>query len=209
MPAKTAKKTVAKAKKAAMKKVGAKKPNWNQLTPRQQAQLKKQYAAALAEARKDIAAGGYTLLSKTKDGVEVYAANDALTLHITPKCVKNACRSSKEDCVIARAIKQQQPFATGWQVGTNITMIYCDKAKQVIRYGTSSKLAKALAHYDKTGVWLLVPGHYRLNPLPAAYRVGTRWAWHKGSGGKRSTFKGMKQPATRRGTYRAAVKKAA
>lgn len=201
MPTKTAKKKTRTNKTPRL--------TWDQLTPAQQARIKRNHSRALAKARKEIAGGGYTWLSKTKEGVDVYAANDRIVLEITPDCVKNACRSSKEDCVIARAIRKQQPFATGWQVGTNISMIYCEGAKKVIRYGTSSKLAKALAHFDKTGVWAPAPGYYALLPLPAGYRVGTRWAWYKASGGKASKFKGMKQPATRRGTYRGALKKKA
>jgi hypothetical protein len=212
MPTKTAKKTVAKAKKANMK-VGAKKTvarkriKWQELTPRQQATLKRKHREKIAAAKREIDQGGYTYQKTTKDGFDVFASNEELVLHITASCVKNACRSSKKDCVIAQAIKRQQPFATGWQVGKNICMIYNNTSKEVIRYGTSGKLARALLIYDKTGRWILEEGYYVLNPLPPNYRVGTRWAWYKGSGGKASKFKGMLRASpTRSGTYRGAIR---
>jgi hypothetical protein len=180
---------------------------WNDLTPAQQARLKREHKAALAKARKDIAGGGRTYERTTVDGYDVYASNEKLVLHITPDCVKDACRSSKKDCVIARAIKKQQQFADGWQVGHRISTIHSDKAKEVVRYGTSSKLSRALAEFDRTGLWNLAYGHYTLNPLPAGYRVGTRWAWYKASGGKASKFKGAEK-VTRSGTYRSEIKKA-
>lgn len=180
---------------------------WDQLTPAQQAQLKRKHKAALARARKDIAGGGRTYEKTTVDGYDVYASNEKLVLHITPECVKGACRSSKKDCVIARAIKKQQQFADGWQVGHRISMIYSDKAKEVVRYGTSSKLSRALAEFDRTGLWNLKPGYYVLNPLPAGYRVGTRWAWYNAGGGNADKFKGTSK-VTRSGTYRSAIKKA-
>lgn len=225
-PAKKAKAPVKKVvKKAPVKKKAAaknwdglaakgtkKKKNprlkWDDLAPAQQAELKRKHKAALARARKDIAGGGKTWEKKTVDGYDVYASNEKLVLHITAECVKDACRSTKKDCVIARAIKKQQPFADGWQVGHRISMIFSDKAKEVIRYGTSLKLSRALEEFDRTGMWNLEYGYYTLNPLPAGYRVGTRWAWYKGSGGKASKFKGAGK-VTRSGTYRSAIKKAA
>jgi len=205
MPSMTAKRRTSKtAKKPATK---AKRLKWQELTPRQQAALKRKHREKIAAARREIAAGGYTYQKTTKDGFDVFASNEQLVLHITAACVKNACRSSKKDCVIAQAIKRQQPFATGWQVGKNICMIYNDTSKEVIRYGTSGKLAKALLVYDKTGRWILQEGYYALNPLPANYRVGTRWAWYKASGGKASKFKGMLRASpTRSGTYRGAIR---
>jgi len=205
-------KTFTPAQKAKFKKWIAKKEKksprlkWDDLTPTQQAQLKRQHKAALARARKEIVGGGRTWEKKTVDGYDVYASNEKLVLHITPECVNGACRNSKKDCVIARAIKKQQPFADGWQVGHRISMIFSDRAKEVIRYGTSLKLARALEEFDRTGVWNLEYGYYTLNPLPAGYRVGTRWAWYKGSGGKADKFKGTNK-ATRSGTYRSAIKK--
>lgn len=205
-------KTLTPAQKAKFKKWYTKKEKknstrlkWDDLTPDQQAQIKKKYKAALAKARKDIAGGGRTWERKTVDGYDVYASNEKLVLQITPECVNGACRNSKKDCVIARAIKKQQPFADGWQVGHRISMIFSDKAKEVIRYGTSTKLARALEEFDRTGSWNLEYGYYTLNPLPAGYRVGTRWAWYKGSGGKASKFKGTKK-VTRKGTYRSEIK---
>ena len=212
MPTKTARKSVKKvaAKKttAAKKTPAAKKRiKWQDLTPRQQAALKRKHKEKIAAARREIAAGGYTYQKTTKDGYDVFASNEELVLHITAACVKNACRSSKKDCVVAQAIKRQQPFATGWLVGKNICMIYNATSMEVIRYGTSGKLAKALAIYDKTGLWILQEGHYVLKPLPANYRVGTRWAWYKASGGKASKFKGMLRASpTRSGTYRGAIR---
>ena len=212
MPTKTAKKTVAKAKKATMK-VGAKKTaskkriKWQDLTPRQQAAITQQYRKKIQHAQREIDAGGYSWQKKTKDGWDVFASNEDLVLQITPQCVASACRSSKKDCVIAKAIKKQQPFATGWMVGKNICMIFNDKEMKVIRYGTSGKLAKALEVYDRTGHWQLQPGYYVLKPLPAGYRVGTRWKWYKGSGGKASTYKGMSRSApTRSGNYLGAIR---
>lgn len=208
MPTKTAKKTVAKAKKAPMKKVGAKRANktprltWNQLTPQQQALIKRNHSLALAKARKEIAAGGRTLLKTTKDGWRIYASNSPLILEITQADIDQAVCGSKEECVVAQSIKRQVAFASGWRVGSNITIVYCEQTKEIIRYGTSSELMKAIPKFDKPPyVWNLKPGFYRLTPLPAAYRVGTRWAWYKGSGGKASKFKGPKEPATRSGTY--------
>lgn len=203
MPTKTAKKTVAKAKKAPARK----RIKWQDLTPSQQAALKRKHREKIAEARRQIAEGGYTYQKTTKDGYDVFASNEELVLHITAACVKNACRSSKQDCVIAQAIKRQQRWATGWQVGKNICMIYNANSKEVIRYGTSGKLAKALLIYDKTGRWILQEGYYVLKPLPANYRVGTRWAWYKGSGGKASKYKGMLRASpTRSGTYLGAIR---
>jgi hypothetical protein len=205
MPTKTAKRRTSKiAKKPAAK---AKRVKWQDLTPRQQAAEKQKYKDRIAAARREIAAGGYTYEKTTSDGWDVFASNEDLVLHITADCVKNACRSSKKDCVIAKAIQRQQPFATGWQVGKNVCMIYDAAARKVIRYGTSGKLARALEIYDKTGQWVLQEGHYVLYPLPANYRVGTRWAWYKGSGGKASKYKGMGRAApTRSGTYRGAIR---
>ena len=200
MPSMTAKRRTSKTAKA-------KRIKWQDLTPWQQAELKRKHKKKIAAAKREIAQGGYTYQKTTKDGFDVFASNEELVLHITASCVKNACRSSKKDCVIAQAIKRQQPFATGWQVGKNICMIYNDTSKEVIRYGTSGKLAKALLVYDKTGRWILQEGYYALNPLPANYRVGTRWAWYKGSGGKASKFKGMLRASpTRSGTYRGAIR---
>lgn len=217
MPTKTlVKKTAAKAKKVTMKKVGAKKKplakkqtKWQDLTPRQQAAITQQYRKKIQQAQREIDAGGYSWQKKTKDGWDVFASNEDLVLHITPQCVAGACRSSKKDCVIARAIKKQQPFATGWMVGKNICMIFNANEMKVIRYGTSGKLAKALEVYDRTGRWQLQPGYYVLKPLPAGYRVGTRWKWYKGSGGTASKYKGMSRAApTRSGNYLGAIKKA-
>lgn len=194
-------------KVAAKKTTAGKRMKWQDLTPRQQAALKRKHKEKIAAARREIAAGGYSYQKTTKDGWDVFASNEELVLHITAACVKNACRSSKQDCVIAQAIKRQQRWATGWQVGKNICMIYNETSKEVIRYGTSGKLAKALLIYDKTGRWILQEGYYALIPLPANYRVGTRWAWYKGSGGKASKFKGMLRASpTRSGTYRGAIR---
>jgi hypothetical protein len=202
MPTTTAKKPVRKTAKKRIK--------FQDLTPRQQAALKRKHNEALKRAREEITEGGYSYQKTTKDGWKVYASNEELVLSITPACVKNACRSSKKDCVIAKAIKKQQPWATGWLVGKNICMIFNEASKEVIRYGTSGKLSKALEHYDRTGFWLLAPGYYALKPLPAGYRVGTRWAWYKGSGGKASKFKGMMRAAPlRSGTYLGAIRKIA
>ena len=205
MPTKTAKRRTSKTAKKPTAK--AKRIKWQDLTPRQQAALKRRHKEKIAAAKREIAQGGYTYQKTTKDGWDVFASNEELVLHITEACVKNACRSSKKDCVIAQAIKRQQRWATGWQVGKNICMIYNANSKEVIRYGTSGKLAKALLVYDKTGQWILQEGYYALNPLPANYRVGTRWAWYKGSGGKASKYKGMGRAApTRSGTYRGAIR---
>jgi len=201
--------TVKKPARKTSKKTSAKKRiKYQDLTPRQQAALKRKHKEKLKRAREEIAEGGYTYQKTTKDGFDVFASNEELVLHITANCVKNACRSSKQDCVIAQAIKRQQRWATGWQVGKNICMIYNDNAKEVVRYGTSGKLSRALQIYDKTGKWPLVEGYYVLLPLPAGYRVGTRWAWYKGSGGKASKFKGMLRASPmRKGTYLGAVRK--
>lgn len=198
------------AKKPAQKKTAKKRIKFQDLTPQQKGALKRKHNEALRRAREEIAAGGYTYQKTTKDGFNVYASNEELVLHITTNCLKNACRSSKKDCVIAQAIKRQQPWATGWLVGKNICMIYNDASKEIIRYGTSGKLSRALQHYDRTGQWPLVTGYYVLLPLPAGYRVGTRWAWYKGTGGKASKFKGMLRAApTRRGNYLGSVRKIA
>jgi hypothetical protein len=205
----TKKVVAANVKKVTNKKAVTKKVvKWQDLTTRQQAALKRQYRQKIRHAQREIDAGGYSWQKKTKDGWDVFASNEELVLHITPKCVASACRSNKKDCVIARAIKKQQPFATGWLVGKNICMIFNAKEMKVIRYGTSGKLAKALDVYDRTGHWQLQPGYYVLKPLPAGYRVGTRWKWYKGSGGKASKFKGMSRSApTRSGTYLGAIRK--
>ena len=203
------KKTVSANKKKTVAKTN-KTPRlvWTDLTKEQQNFLRKRHAAALAKARQEIAAGGKTLLRTTAEGWKIYASNEKLVLQITPACVKQACRSSKEDCVIARAIQKHQAFASGWQIGKNISLIYSEGERAVVRYGTSAKLARALNVFDRTGKWPLMSGHYSLKPLPAGYRVGTRWAWYKGSGGKASKFKGTKRSATRSGTYRGAIRKA-
>lgn len=202
-------KTAPKSRKVASKKARAKRINktprltWDQLTPKQQGKLKRNHSRALAKARRDILVGGRTQMGRTtKDGWRTYAANSPLVLEITQTDIDKAVCGSREECVVAQAIKRQIPFATGWRVGSNITIVYCEATKEIIRYGTSSELMKAIPKFDKPPyVWNLKPGFYRLTPLPAAYRVGTRWAWYKGSGGKASKFKGPKEPATRSGTY--------
>jgi len=193
---------------AKVKKIAKKRIKYQDLTPRQQATLKRKHREKIENARREIEGGGYTWQKTTKDGFDVFASNEELVLHITAACVKNACRNSKKDCVIAQAIKRQQRWATGWQVGKNICMIYNDASMEVIRYGTSGKLAKALDVYDRTGHWQLQEGYYVLKPLPAGYRVGTRWAWYTGSGGVASKFKGMLRASpTRSGTYLGAIRK--
>lgn len=194
MPTKTAKKKTRTNKTPRL--------TWDQLTPAQQARIKRNHSRALAKARKDIKEGGKTLLRTTKDGWRTYASNSPLVLEITQSDIDKAVCGSREECVVAQAIKRQMHFSTGWKVGSNITIIYCESTKEIIRYGTSSELMKAIPQYDRPPyIWNLKPGIYRLLPLPAAYRVGTRWAWYKGTGGKASKFKGPKEPATRSGTY--------
>ncbi|NDD54933.1 hypothetical protein EBZ39_13895 [bacterium] len=202
------KKNGSSAKKATKAKVKAKRVYWEDLTPKQQAQYRLELSKAKEKARRDIAAGGRTLLRTTSDGWNIYAANDYLDLNITQQCIDKAVCSSKGECVVAQAIKRQIPFATGWAVGSNIVIITCDATKEVIRYGTSGPLAHAIPVFDRPPyVWNLKPGTYRLKPLPVSYRIGTRWIMYKGTGGKRSTFKGTEKSPTREGKYHSLIRK--
>lgn len=186
----------------------AKRVYWDQLTPKQKAHYKKELANVKAKARRDIANGGRTLIRTTSDGWKIYAANDPLYLNITQQCIDKAVCGSRGECVVAQAIKRQIPFATGWAVGSNITIITCEATKEVIRYGTSSPLSRAIPVFDRPPYsWNLAPGTYRLNPLPVAYRIGTRWIMYKGSGGKRSVFKGTEKTPTREGKYHSVIRK--
>jgi hypothetical protein len=200
-------------KKQAKKTVKAKMVYWDELTPKQQAAYKKGRARAEAKARKDIEGGGKTLLRTTKDGWKIYAANDPLELRITQQCINKAMCGNKENCVVAQAIGRSQAFATDWMVGTNITIITCETTKEVIKYGTSAPLARAIPKFDTDSEWNLIPGTYRLNPLPVVYRIGNRWIMvknkGKGTGGKRSFFKGTKRAPTRSGTMYQAIRKKA
>jgi hypothetical protein len=222
MPTKTlVKKTAAKAKKVTMKKVGAKKKPvakakkkvkakvgrvyWEDLTPAQQKQYKKDLAKAIAQAKSDI--GGpmpYKVLRTTRDGWKICAANHPLDLRITQQCIDNAVCASKQECVVAQAIQRQEKFATDWMVGTNITIITCEPLKMVMKYGTSAALARAIPKFDNSTNWDLKPGLYRLNPLPVGYRLGNRFVMFKREenrvGGKKSVFKGTAKAPTRSGT---------
>jgi hypothetical protein len=178
---------------------------WEDMTPAQRKQYKKDLAAAIAKAKRDI--GGptpYTVLRTTRDGWKICAANHPLDLRITQQCIDKAVCSSKEECVVAQAIQRQEKFATDWMVGTNITIVTCEPLKMVIKYGTSSSLARAIPKYDTSTNWDLKPGLHRLNPLPVGYRLGNRFLMLKRQenrvGGKKSVFKGTAKAPTRSGT---------
>ena len=138
-----------------------------------------------------------TVRYNKRTGVTIIDATAPLYFTINGDDPKNVVCGDPGKCVVAVALKRSQVFAEGFQVGSNITKIYSDGGKKIIRYSTPSKLAHALRTFDKTGQWGLEPGTYILLPLSKSYRRRNRWSEMRHSGGIQSTYRGTPVAPTR------------
>jgi hypothetical protein len=98
-------------------------------------------------------------------------ATTALRFMITKKHVKTAVCMDPQKCVIAQAIREALPdHVSAIHVGGKITKVV-DTSGLTLRYMTPEKLAKELRNFDKTGLWGLPDGMYRLNAPHKHYQL--------------------------------------
>lgn len=110
---------------------------------------------------------------RTFEGKPVVDAKRRLYFEIDPKkdC-ERACRLTKDDCVVARAIKAGMPGIRDIRVGASTTFVRL--ATKWIRYKTTKALRDGLNRWDATGAWKLKKGAYYLNPPSPAALLGLK-----------------------------------
>lgn len=123
---------------------------------------------------------------------KIVVARGPLEFTIKQRDHENAKCGDPAECVIAQALLRcVGEVFVGVQVGAKVTKVITDT--KVIRYGTPSKLKEALQKFDKTGIWKLPPGVYKLNVLAqsivnqaelAKKRAHRRGRWRSGPSGK-------------------------
>jgi len=137
----------------------------------------------------------------TKDGWTIIESDDHLALVITDAHVKAAKCGDPAKCVVAQALHAHYgAMADGFEIGTNISKVYSEASKRIVRFATSAPLARSIKVFDETGQWHLPPGTYYLRPLPKSYRREARWLAkrdNRDNPGVQSTFKGTKKAPTR------------
>lgn len=90
-------------------------------------------------------------------------AKQRLWFSILPKHVQRAKRLSKDDCVLAQALKDR-PGIVAVLIGASVSTVTIKN--RVTRYRTPPVLREALNHFDRTGYWGLPAADYFLDVMP-------------------------------------------